>query len=107
MVIKQYDIYWIDLNPSQGSEISKIRPCVVISPKELNDNLNTVIIIPITSTLRNYPFRIRCSLANKSGEIVTDQIRTVDKSRLKGKIGKLSEQEIEKLREILNEMLCQ
>lgn len=107
MVIKQYDIYWIDLNPTQGSEISKIRPCVVISPKELNDNLNTVIIIPITSTLRNYPFRIRCSLANKAGEIVTDQIRTVDKSRLKGKIGKLSEQEIEKLREILNEMLCQ
>lgn len=107
MVIEQYAVYWVDLNPTQGSEISKVRPCVVISPKELNDNLNTVIIIPITSTLRNYPFRIRCTLANKTGEIVTDQIRTVDKSRLRSKMSKLSGQEIEKLREILNEMLCQ
>lgn len=106
MVIEQYGVYWVDLNPTQGCEISKIRPCVVVSPKELNDNLNTVIIIPITSTLRNYPYRVRCILNNKSGEIITDQIRSIDKSRIKSKMSVLAEQEIEKLREILNEMLC-
>ena len=103
-MVKQYDVYWVDLNPTKGAEIQKIRPCVIASPNELNKYLNTVIIIPITSSLHNYPYRVRCHILDKDGEIVTDQIRAVDKSRLKGKIYSLSKQEITELKDILVQM---
>ncbi len=103
-MVKQYDVYWVDLNPTKGAEIQKIRPCVVASPNELNQYLNTVIIIPITSSVHNYPYRVRCHIIDKDGEIVTDQIRAVDKSRLKGKICSLSRQEIIELKDILTQM---
>lgn len=82
-MVKQYDVYWVDLNPTIGAEMQKIRPCVIISPKELNDHLDTVIIIPITSAIHGYPYRVGCHLMKRDGEIATDQIRTIDKSRLK------------------------
>lgn len=105
--IRQFDIHWVELDPTQGSEIAKRRPCVVVSPDELNDFLRTVIIIPVTSTIKRYPFRVRCSIAGKTGEIATDQIRTVDKSRImtsKRLIDHLMPDEITNLQNILYEM---
>jgi mRNA interferase MazF len=106
--IRQYDVCWVELDPTQGSEIAKTRPCAVVSPEELNAHLNTVVIVPLTSTLRAYPFRVQCVVAGKKGELAVDQIRTVDKSRLKNNIlGKLSYSEIVALQDIINEMFCQ
>ena len=83
MVINQYDIFWIDLNPTVGYEIKKIRPCVVLSPNEMNFNIDTVIIAPMTTNSRNYPTRIKIDFEGKTGWTVLDQIRTIDKIRLK------------------------
>ena len=106
--IEQYNAYWVTLDPTQGSEIAKTRPCVVISPDELNYYLNTVVIVPLTSTLRNYPFRLQCRLAGKIGELAIDQVRTVDKTRLNvsNPLGQLSANEIIALKSLLNEMFC-
>jgi len=105
MVVKQYEVYWIALDPTQGSEIAKTRPCVVVSPDDLNHPLQTVIIIPITSTIKKYMWRVDCTVQNKKGVIATDQIRVVDKTRLGSKIGTLSEMEIKELKQVLQEML--
>ncbi len=105
-MVEQYDIYWTKLDPTQGGEMAKTRPCVVISPTGLNKHLKTVIVIPITSTIRNVSFRVHCFLSGREGEIAVDQIRSIDKGRLKRKIDKLSNKEIDKLREVLNEMFC-
>jgi len=107
--IEQYNAYWVSLDPTQGSEIAKTRPCIVVSPNELNDHLNTVIIVPLTSTLRNYPFRVQCVVTGKKGELAVDQIRTVDKNRLKtsNSFGRLADNEIINLQNILFEMFCQ
>ena len=107
--ITQHSVYWVELDPTQGSEIAKTRPCVVVSPDELNEYLNTVVIIPLTSTLHGYPFRVQCEVAGKLGELVIDQIRTVDKSRLNvnNPLGQLSKREIKILQDVINEMFCQ
>jgi mRNA interferase MazF len=70
MVIQQYEVYWINLDPTIGSEVKKTRPCVVISPNEINHNLDTVIIAPITSTIKKYPSRVLCSIGNKKGSTI-------------------------------------
>ncbi len=106
-MVNQFDVYWVDLNPTVGAEIQKVRPCVVVSPKELNQHLATVIIIPITSAIHDYPFRVRCHVDGREGEIVTDQIRTVDKSRLKKKITTLSLVEQTELQDVLRQMFCE
>lgn len=106
-MVKQYEVYWVDLDPTCGSEMAKTRPCVVVTPSELNMYLTTVVIAPITSAIRNYPYRVLCSVAGRDGEIATDQIRTVDKSRLKRKIGDLSFCEIKKLKEVFHQMFCE
>lgn len=106
-VVKQYDVYWVDLNSTIGAEMQKIRPCVIISPKELNDHLDTVIIIPITSAIHGYPYRVGCHLMKRDGEIATDQIRTIDKSRLKKRIATLAADEIVNLQDILHQMFCE
>ena len=82
MVINQYEIYWIYLDPTKGSETKKTRPCVVISPNEMNNSINTVIVAPMTSTSKNYPTRIKTTLDERDGWIVLDQFRCLDKSRL-------------------------
>jgi len=105
MVVKQYDVYWIALDPTQGSEIAKTRPCVVVSPDDLNRSLRTVVVAPITSTAKNYPWRVDCTVKNKNGSIAADQIRVVDKTRLGSKIGSLSVNEIRELKQVLKEML--
>lgn len=106
-MVKQYEVYWIDLYPTIGAEMQKIRPGVVVSPDELNAHLDTVIIIPITSSIHGYPYRVRCNLMGRDGEIATDQIRTIDKRRLKKKISKIDESEKSKLQQVLQLMLCE
>lgn len=106
MEINQYSVYWIDLNPTTGSEVSKTRPCVVISPDEMNRYLRTVIIAPVTHTIKSYPSRVNCKVDGQTGSIMLDQLRTIDKVRIKSKLDKLNNKEIAEVKLILNEMLC-
>ena len=87
MVVNRFDVYLINLDPTVGSEIQKIRPCLIISPDEMNRNIHTVIVAPMTTAGKEYPTRISCTFQKKKGQIVIDQIRTIDKSRLIKKLG--------------------
>lgn len=87
MVVKRFDVYLVNLDPTIGSEIQKTRPCLVISPDEMNRNIRTVIIAPMTSAQKEYPTRVSCIFRKKQGQIVLDQVRTVDKARLIQKMG--------------------
>ena len=87
MVVKRFDIYLVNLDQTVGSEIQKTRPCVVISPDEMNKHIRTAIIAPMTSTSKDYPTRVPCTFRKKHGHIVLDQIRTTDKERLIRKLG--------------------
>ena len=82
MVVKRFEVWIINLDPTQGSEIRKSRPCLIVSPDEMNKNINTVIVAPMTTKGKHYPTRIQCHFQEKNGYIVLDQIRTVDQSRL-------------------------
>lgn len=84
------DVYLIELDPTRGSEIRKTRPCVVVSPDELNHHLRTVIVAPMTTRGQPYPFRVTARFAGKSGRIALDQLRTVDRERLRKRLGALS-----------------
>ncbi len=88
------DVYLVDLNPTNGAEIRKTRPAVVISPDEMNNTLKTIIIAPLTSTIRAYPFRVDCTFQKKNGQIALDQIRALDKKRLIKKMGSFSTSKI-------------
>jgi len=88
-VVKRFEVYLVDLNPTRGSEIFKVRPAIVVSPDEMNRHLQTVIIAPMTTKTRDFPSRIACQFAGKSGQIALDQIRSVDKTRLVKKMGKI------------------
>ena len=87
MVVKRFDVYLVNLDPTVGSEIQKTRPCLVISPDEMNRNIKTVIVAPMTSVIKDYPSRVPCTFRKKKGQIVLDQIRTLDKTRLVKKLG--------------------
>ena len=87
MVVNRFDVYLANLDPTVGSEIQKTRPCLVISPDEMNRNIRTVIIAPMTSSQKDYPTRVSCTFRKKMGQIVLDQIRTIDKKRLVKKLG--------------------
>lgn len=89
LVVKRFEIYFINLDPTLGSEIKKIRPCVVLSPEVVNKALHTVIIAPLTSTIRAYPTRVDCLVDGKTGQIALDQLRAVDKIRFNRKLGRL------------------
>lgn len=104
-MVKQYEIYLLNLDPTIGSEIKKTRPCIVISPNEMNSCLNTFIIAPMTTTIRNYPSRVQIDFQDKMGEIALDQIKTIDKSRIIKKLGKTNKKTIEKIKEVIQEML--
>ena len=104
-MVKQYEIYWVSLDPTQGSEIRKTRPCLVISPNEANKYLKTVLMAPITSRIRKFPMRTDILLKKKKGQIALDQIRCVDKSWLANKIRTLTKPEIKILRLVLKEFL--
>ena len=101
-MLSQYSIVLVNLDPTIGSEIKKTRPCVIISPNEMNFNINTVIIAPMTSKSRNYPTRIKIY---DNSFIVLDQIRTIDKQRIIKKLGKLDIEAILQIKQIIKEML--
>lgn len=101
--MKQYDIIIVNLNPTVGSEIKKTRPCVIISPDEINVFLKTLVICPITSQNKNYPTRINFELEGNINSIAIDQIRTIDKSRVTKNIGKLDIDTINKIKSVIKE----
>ena len=106
MVIKRFDVYLINLDPTVGSEIRKLRPCLVISPDEMNRYIATVIVAPMTTKGRDYPTRVQCTFKGKNGQVVLDQIRTIDKSRLVQKLGRIDKQTQEEVLTILAEMFA-
>ena len=103
MELNQYEIVLVNLDPTIGSEIKKTRPCLIISPNEMNKFLQTLIIAPITSASKPYPTRIEIKRKETKGWVVIDQIRTVDRRRITKNFGKISEKEILKIKEILKE----
>ena len=103
MEISQYQIILVNLDPTIGSVIQKTRPCVVISPNEMNKFLNTVVIAPMTTNSKNYPTRIEIRHDIKIGWIVLDQIRTIDKQRIIKALGSLTKHEINELKSVLKE----
>lgn len=106
-MFSRFEVYYVNLDPTIGSEIKKTRPCVIISPNEMNHNISTVIIAPLTSTLRNYPTRVPCKIEGKQGQIVLDQIRTVDKIRLVRRIDTLNKLTQTKVVNVLMEMFSE
>lgn len=103
MEISQYQIVLVNLDPTIGSEIKKTRPCVVISPIEMNKYLQTIVIAPMTTSSKNYPTRVEVKHENKIGWIVLDQIRTIDKQRINKTLGRLSKPEIKEVKSIIKE----
>ena len=103
MELVQYSIVLVNLDPTFGSEIQKTRPCVIVSPDEMNKYLNTIVIAPMTSNLKEYPTRIPVNLNGKKGMIAIDQIRTVDKKRIIKLLGKLNKTEIKMIKEVIKE----
>lgn len=104
---KRFDILLITLDPAQGHEIQKTRPCCVISPNEMNQYIRTLIVAPMTSTIKNYPTRIPVKFEDKKGEIVLDQIRTIDHSRVIKKLGALDKKTGEKVLNKLQELFAE
>jgi mRNA interferase MazF len=99
-------IYWVNLDPTRGSEIQKTRPGIVVSPDELNAHLRTVIIAPVTSAGRAYPWRVECRIQQRRGRVALDQLRTVDRERLTGYIGTLPEPTLAAVLETLTEFFA-
>jgi mRNA interferase MazF len=106
VVVSRFDVFLVNLDPTVGSEIRKTRPCVVISPDEMNRFIRTVIIAPLTSRGRSYPTRVDCRFDKKDGQVVLDQIRTVDKARLIKKLGRLEETTQERVLGCLAELFA-
>ena len=102
--LRRFDVYLANFDPTQGSEIRKTRPCVVVSPDEMNRHIRTVIVAPLTSARRGYPTRVDVTFERKKGQVVLDRIRTVDKSRLAGRLGRLSEARAREVAAVLVEM---
>ena len=106
MVVARFDVYLVRLDPTQGREIQKTRPCVVISPDEMNRHIETVIVAPMTTKGRTYPTRVPLRFQRKVGQIVLDQVRTVDKSRLVRRLGKISDRAALQVLSVLKEMFA-
>jgi len=104
MEVNRFEVFLVTLDPTVGHEIKKARPCVVISPDEMNHNIGTIIVAPMTTRGRNYPTRIDCTFQGVEGQVVLDQIRTVDKARLVKKLGQLSQTSGDRILDILTEM---
>ena len=107
MVVQRFDVYLVNLDPTVGSEIKKTRPCLVISPDEMNRWIRTAIIAPMTTKGRPYPTRVACRFQGREGLVVLDQIRTVDKSRLVQKLGRIDEATQRDVLMILAEMFAE
>ena len=98
------DVYLIDLDPTRGSEIRKTRPCLVVSPDELNHHLRTVIVAPMTTGGQAYPWRVRCRFRDRSGFVAIDQLRTVDSERLVKRLGRVTPGTLAAILAVLQEM---
>jgi len=107
VVVKRFDVFLVNLDPTIGSEIQKTRPCVVISPDEMNLHIATVIIAPMTTKGRAYPTRIMCQFQGKDGQIVLDRLRTVDKTRLVKRLGQLNQGEQKAVLDTLAEIFAE
>jgi mRNA interferase MazF len=107
MVVRRFEVYLVNLDPTIGSEIQKTRPSLVISPDEMNAHIATVIVAPMTTRGREYPTRIPCQFEGKDGQIVLDQIRTVDKIRLVKKLGKIEIETQKQVLSVLAEMFAE
>ena len=105
MVIDQYTIVLVNLDPTIGSEIKKTRPCLVISPNEMNQNLRTIIIAPMTTKSKPYPTRVSVKHNKTAGWIILDQIRTIDKTRVVRTLGKITSTKISETKSVIKEML--
>lgn len=106
MVVKRFEVYLVNLDPTVGSEIQKTRPCLVISPDEMNRFIKTVIVAPMTTKGTPYPTRVSCTFQGKRGQVVLDQIRTVDKARFVRKLGKVGKQTQAEVMSVLCEMFA-
>lgn len=106
VVVSRFEVYLVRLDPTEGQEIRKTRPCLVISPDEMNHHIGTVIVAPMTTKGRGYPTRVLVKFRRKTGEIVLDQIRTVDKNRLVKRLGKIDEVTARRVLAILGEMFA-
>jgi mRNA interferase MazF len=106
MEVVRFQVYLVALDPTLGSEIQKTRPCVVISPDEMNRHIRTVIVAPMTTKGRDYPTRIDCSFQGKKAQVVLDQIRTVDKMRLVKLLGTLDSKNGDRVLQVLHEMFA-
>ena len=107
MAVKRFDVYLINLDPTVGSEIQKTRPCPIVSPDEMNRHIATVIIAPMTTRGRTYPTRVSCRFQNKDGQVVLDQLRSVDKTRLVRRLGRISAQAQTDVLRVLGEMFAE
>ena len=106
MVVARFDVYLVRLDPTEGCEIQKTRPCLVISPDDMNRYIDTVIVAPMTTKGRPYPTRIPVQFQRKAGQIVLDQIRTVDKTRLVRRLGKIDNTTAQQVLMVLAEMFA-
>jgi len=107
MVVNRFEVYIVILDPTIGSEIQKTRPCLIISPDEMNHHIATVIVAPMTTKGQSYPTRVECTFQGKKGQVVLDQIRTVDKSRLARKLGQIDNETQREVLSVLNEMFSE
>jgi mRNA interferase MazF len=106
MAINRFEVYLINLDPTVGSEIKKTRPCLVVSPDEMNHNIRTVIVAPLTTKGQSYPTRVPCRFKGKDGQVVLDQIRAVDRSRLIKKLGQIDGKTAAAVLDVLQEMFA-
>jgi len=107
MVVKRFEVYLVNLDPIIGSEIQETRPCLIISPDEMNNHIATVIVAPMTTKGRDYPTRMPCMFEGKEGQVVLDQIRTVDKVRLVKKLGRISASTQKEVLAVLMELFAE
>ena len=106
MVASRFEVYLVNLDPTVGSEICKSRPCVIVSPDEMNRYVRTVVVAPLTTAGRPYPSRVPVRFAGKDGRVVVDQLRTVDKARLARQLGALEAREAATVLEVLREFFA-
>jgi mRNA interferase MazF len=105
-MVSRFEVHLVNLDPTVGSEIQKTRPCLIVSPDEMNHNLRTVIVAPMTTKGQAYPFRVPCRFKGKSGQVALDQIRTVDQIRLIKRLGKLDATTAKIVLDVLAEMFA-
>jgi mRNA interferase MazF len=107
VVVERFEVYLVNLDPTVGSEIQKTRPCLVASPDETNRHIRTVIVAPMTTKGRSYPTRVSCEFEGEAGQVVLEQLRTVDKTRLIKRLGRVDRPTEKKVLQVLAEMFAE